>query len=311
MTTIPSVAAVARPKVHSGVCQGTLGELFQGPFPHGGRQEIAIVSLPVDRFSWVYFTEHGAGPDRPDGTGAGAEDLAGAGRTKSQRAVDFFLAHHGLRLPPGRWDFHTELTVGAGMASSTADVVATLRCLFRLFDLAYDQRLVRAALAEIERADSVFLDEFALYLSGRHEVVHHFGDKVGLYTCYTTEGGSVDTEDLGEELLAHYALHSTAYQYCLDELVTAFRAGDVGAIGRCATRSAELGQLVVPKRSFDEVRANQRAFRADGIFVAHTGSIIGYLFRERPDRARMDDLSAFFRELGQQCHFARGGWRDV
>ncbi|SHG68974.1 GHMP family kinase ATP-binding protein [Streptoalloteichus hindustanus] len=311
MTTIPTLAARARPKVHSGVCQGTLGELFQGPFRRGDRSEIAIVSLPVDRFSWVYFTEDDGvrtGGDRANGAGA---DLAAAGRSKSQRAVEFFLDHFGLRLPPGRWDFHTELAVGAGMASSTADVVATLRCLFRLFDLAYDQRLVRAALAGIERADSVFLDEFALYLSGRHEVVHHFGDHVGLYTCYTTEDGSVDTEDLGDELLAHYGRHAAAYEDCLGELVAAFRVGDVGALGRSSTRSAELGQLVVPKRHFDEVRANQRTFLADGIFVAHTGSIIGYLFRERPDRSRMDDLSAFFRELGQQCHFARGGWRDV
>ena len=286
------------PKVHSGVCQGSLGELYQGPWPRAGVPEIAIVSLPTDRFSWVHYIECG-GPQ---------PTLAETGRTKSDRAARIFLDHYGVELPPGRWEVFSELAVGKGMASSTADIVATLRCLYGVFGIGYDEAFVMRALSAIERADSVFLDEFALYLSGRHEIVHRFGDRAGWDTCYAVGQGLVDTDSVGDVLLAHYGRRAERYRDCLDDLVRAFATDDLALLARCSTRSAELSQEVLPQPSFDDVHKNLEPFHADGMFVAHTGRVIGYLFRERPGRAHLDELSAFFREGGLQCSFAKGGF---
>ncbi|MFD0431621.1 hypothetical protein ACFQ60_43720 [Streptomyces zhihengii] len=54
-----------------------------------------------------------------------------------------FLERTGRTLPPGRLSAHSDLTVGVGMASSTADIVAALRCLFRVFALPEDPDAVR------------------------------------------------------------------------------------------------------------------------------------------------------------------------
>jgi uncharacterized protein involved in propanediol utilization len=64
---------------------------------------------------------------------------------------------------------------------------------------------------------------------------------------------------------------------------------------------------VLPKQHHDALRAEQRRFGADGIFVAHTGSVLGYLFVEPLDWARMGELAAFFRGLGHQCRFVTTG----
>jgi uncharacterized protein involved in propanediol utilization len=280
-----------------------LGELFQGAYWEEGVPQISIISLPVARFSWVHFIETPG--EQPH------HDLGALGRAKSQQAVRLFCSHYGVELPTGRWEVFSELEVGKGMASSTADVVATLRCLFRVFNLDYDQRLVIDILSRIERADSIFLDEFVLYLSGRHRIIHRFGSRIGMFTCYSVENAIIDTESLTEQLLAHYRRHSAAYQECLEKTIQAFQVGDVGAIAACSTRSAELSQLVVPKQNFDAIADRRQDFRADGLFVAHTGSVVGYLFKERPDRTLMDEISSFFRELGEQCHFAQGGWHGV
>ncbi|KNB52254.1 hypothetical protein [Streptomyces caatingaensis] len=292
-----------RTKSFCGVSHGTLGELFQGPLWRAAEPQIAIVSLPVAKYSWSHFVHD---PEQPAGVQLGL-----AGRSKSARAVRHFLELTGREPLPGRWEFFSELEVGKGMASSTADIVATLRCLFNAHGIPYDQRIVTDVLRGIERADSVFLDEFALYLSGRHEVVRRFGSDVGFSTCYVTEDGAVDTEDLEPALLGHYRRHSTAYADCLDDLVKVFSAGDAPGIARCSSRSAALSQQVVPKESYEELLKHQDEFGADGIFVAHTGTIIGYLFHTRPDRFAMDELSSFFHGLGRQCHFAKGGWGHV
>ncbi|NEY31054.1 hypothetical protein GTU99_02340 [Streptomyces sp. PRKS01-65] len=280
----------------SGVCHGTLGELYQGPLRAGHRPDIAVVSFPVDRHSWVYFT-HGTDPPSPPPLGE-----------KSATAARLFLEHFGLTMPPGRWSVHSDLRVGVGMASSTADIVATLRCLFRLFALPYDTDVVLGVLAAIERADSVFLDEFALYLSGRHRVIRRLGTEIGFHTAYITEPGTVDTAAVTGLLLEHYRRHGQEYERCLTDLLKGFASGDPAAVARAATASAALSQSVLPKAAFDSMLAHRERFGADGVFVAHTGCLIGYLFSARLDADVKSDLSAFFRSLGHQCSFAQGGY---
>ncbi|CAL9355712.1 hypothetical protein SUDANB21_00564 [Streptomyces sp. enrichment culture] len=280
----------------SGVCHGTLGELYQGPLRAGADPDIAVVSFPVDRHSWVHFTPD-ASPTNPLPLGR-----------KSATAARLFLRRFGLTLPPGRWDAHSDLEVGVGMASSTADVVATLRCLFRLFALPYDTDVVLGVLAAIERADSVFLDEFALHLSGRHRVVRRLGTQIGFHTAYITEPGTVDTAAVTDLLLAHYRRHGEDYERCLTDLLKGFASGDPAAVARAATASATLSQRVLPKASFDSMLAERERFGADGVFVAHTGCLIGYLFPHRLGADLKSELSAYFHSLGHQCSFAQGGY---
>ncbi|MEU0459387.1 hypothetical protein ABZ322_42125, partial [Streptomyces sp. NPDC006129] len=54
-TPSPGVPRVAS-GVASGVCHGTLGELYQGPLRAGPDPDIAVVSFPVGRHSRVSFT---------------------------------------------------------------------------------------------------------------------------------------------------------------------------------------------------------------------------------------------------------------
>ncbi|MEU7208862.1 hypothetical protein AB0B06_10685 [Streptomyces sp. NPDC044989] len=282
----------------SGVCHGTLGELYQGPLRAGAAPEIAVVSFPVDRHSWVYFTPSTAtGPPRPTALGE-----------KSATAVRLFLDQYGLAFPPGDWRTHSELPVGVGMASSTADIVATLRCLFRVFSLPYDMDVVLGILTDIERADSVFLDEFALYLSGRHQVVRRLGRDVGFHTAYVMEPGTVDTAAVTPLLLDHYRRRDEEYQRCLTDLLKGFDSGDPVAVARAATCSAALSQEVLPKATFGSLQAHRERFGADGVFVAHTGCLVGYLFVSRPGAHVKSELSTFFHSLGHQCTFAQGGY---
>ncbi|GGW92794.1 hypothetical protein GCM10010297_12790 [Streptomyces malachitofuscus] len=282
----------------SGVCHGTLGELYQGPLRAGTDPEIAVVSFPVDRHSWVYFTPR-ATVDSSRSPALGE---------KSAQAARLFLDHYGLALPPGDWRTHSELPVGVGMASSTADIVATLRCLFRVFSLPYDTNVVLGVLAGIERADSVFLDEFALYLSGRHRVVRRLGPDIGFHTAYVTEPGTVDTAAVTPLLLHHYRRRGEEYQRCLTDLLKGFDSGDPAAVARAATTSAALSQEVLPKATFGSLQAHREGFGADGVFVAHTGCLVGYLFASRPRAEAKSELSAFFHSLGHQCTFAQGGY---
>jgi L-threonine kinase len=298
LESAPTTTRMLRPALTpSGVCHGTLGELFQGPFVYDERAEIAIISLPIDKFSWVYFIE-----------GETPLPLPFDGRQKSAEAVDLFCATYDVTLPTGRWEFYSEIPVGQGMASSTADVVATIRCLYNVFAIPYSEAGVRLILSAIERADSVFLSEFALYMSRKHEVIYSLGAETAFFSCYIIEPGFVKTDDVTEQLVTHYENHLYEYERVRRAIVDGFRKRCRSDIAAASTRSAELAQLVLPKRHFEVVRGYQEYFGADGLVVAHTGTILGYLFSRRPSRALMDELSGFFRDLDLQSNFSRSGF---
>ncbi|MFF8644373.1 hypothetical protein [Streptomyces sp. NPDC015345] len=185
-------------------------------------------------------------------------------------------------------------------ATSTADIVATPRCLFRLFALPYDTGVVLGILTGIERADGVFLGEFALYLSGRHRVIRRLGTDIGFHTAYITGPGTVDTTTVTDLLLEQYRRHGEEYERCRTDPFKGFASGH--------SASAALSQNVLPKATFDSMLAHRERFVADGTFVAHTGCLIGCLFPNRPGSDVESDLSAYLHSLGHQCSFAQGGY---
>jgi uncharacterized protein involved in propanediol utilization len=291
-------SAVSPAAVCSGVCHGTLGELVQGPVLHEGELQIGLISLPLQKYSWMHFVGDGAGDH--------AAELPE--KSKCRRAIALYLDHYGLAWPQGHWLHDSELLLGKGMASSTADIVASIRCLDRLFARASPPLLIADILRQVERSDSVFLDCYALYLSARQTVLCRFVHDPQFHVCYIDEGDSVDTEAMSARLLAHYRARLDDYACNLQQAVTAFERSDRAAIARCATRSAELAQAVLPKRYLAAMLAQRERFGAAGIVVAHTGSLVGYLFLAPPDAVAMGELSAFFRALGYQCRFAQSGF---
>jgi len=284
--------------IHTGICHGTLGELIQGPVPRNGTIHIGVVSLPLRRYSRVRFV-HGL----QDNAASGLADKA-----RCRRAIELYLAKHSLELPEGCWTCDSELPSGKGMASSTADIVATIRCLDSIFRQQTSLESLTAILRLIERSDSVFLDRYALYLSGRQEVVHAFDHEPRFEACYVDEGDTVDTETMGLALLHHYQARLQPYLRNLDQALSAFAASDAQGIARCATTSAALSQEVNPKHCFEALVHEQQGFRADGIVVAHTGTMAGYLFTRKLHPTEMGELSSFFDGLGHSCAFAQTGF---
>jgi uncharacterized protein involved in propanediol utilization len=287
-----------RAATFSGVCHGTLGELLQGPYVSNEQVHISIVSLPVRKYSWAHFTL---------GEGGDIErDLAT--KSKCRKAIDIYLAAYGRTLPDGKWTYDTELLQGKGMASSTADIVSTIRCLDAIFGTESSPSLIATILREIERSDSVFLEAHTLYLSARQEVIHRFPGNPRFFVCYIDEGTPVDTESVADLLLSHYERLLPRYLANLERAIAAFNEADLVAIGRCATESATLAQEAIPKRHLDVMLSQQRRYKADGIVVAHTGSLVGYLYVNKPHAMAIGELSAFFRGLGHQCRFVETGF---
>jgi uncharacterized protein involved in propanediol utilization len=284
--------------VFSGICHGTLGELIQGPFIQDDELHISLISLPIKKYSIAHFIR----------TEDESFNTELANKEKCRRAIDIYLSLHQRRLPRGKWVYDSELVQGKGMASSTADIVATIRCLDSIFTRQSSVESITCILREIERSDSVFLNEYALYLSGRQQAIHRLNGDPKFHAVYIDEGNTIDTDKAGKPLLAHYERNLPAYLTNLNRAVNAFHIQDWATLAHCATASAILGQGVIPKHNLDILLEKQNRYKADGIVVAHTGSLLGYLYIRPPNSTEMGELSSFFRSLGYPCRFIQTGF---
>lgn len=174
---------------------------MQTPVLHNGKIEIAIISLPIRRFSRAYFIPG----QRNQNT------LETAGRSKCKKVISSYLKSHKLKLPIGNWVFFSELERSCGMASSTADMVAILRCLDSIFSRKSSTAEIADFLRPIERSDSVFLDSYTLYLSAQQKLVRLMPGNFQFHVYYIDEGYTVDTAGVTPCLISHYRENFNSY----------------------------------------------------------------------------------------------------
>lgn len=285
-----------------GVCQGTLGELYQGPTPEGANDEIAVISALIPLYSWVFFT-----PAKHDACTHKDALLEQSDRWKTFRAIDEYCRMHDLPWPQGNWNCRSELQVGRGLASSTADIVAALRCLGNIHRKPVSEAEFLQILSKIERSDSVFLDTPVIFSSSNHRIIRRFGKTNRMYAAYMHEEKKIDTEKTKNKLVKYYNNNIENYKEIYNSISIAFERKDIKRICDCSTASAELSQGVVPKRYFSNIISQMDDFQADGLIVAHTGSAIGYLFTERPDIPTLEEISLFFSEFNGHCNLVEVG----
>ncbi|HEU4963350.1 MAG TPA: kinase [Bacilli bacterium] len=247
-----------------GCAFGTFGELMQG-MEASGRN--FLVTFPIDRFAHATFCSD------PDATGV---DVFPPHKKKARQLAANLLAH--WQLPGGgRLELVSELPVGKGLASSSADLVATARALADCFGLALSNEVLQAFIREIEPTDGVMYDGIVSFYHREVELREELGTLPPLTVVALDEGGEVDTVEFNKLPKPFTDEERSEYADLLDRLSAAVRDRDISTIGDIATRSAVLNQKLRPKRTLDEMIALAEEIGALGVIVAHSGTTLGVL----------------------------------
>lgn len=285
--------------LHVGLSCGTLGEFYQGPAFESDGSEIAIVSPLIPKYSRTTFVPKDSARCPLIASQKVTRDI----KPKMFAGIEHYCTLHGLEMPEGIWLSVSDLPTGHGFASSTADIVAGIRCAARIYNRAPNVSDFLTILPKIERSDSVFMNETTFFSSSHHRVLGAFGARLGLTAVFTLDGEEVSTENTKEQLIAYYQDNQNDYRKLARDLRECLQNRDARLLCECSTRSAELSQQVMPKKHYAHVQEAAEIFDADGIVVAHTGTILGLLFSERPDSAKAQSISVYFKCFGAHADF--------
>ncbi len=246
---------------------GTFGELLQGALPDG--QEF-LVTLPIARWSRATF--------RLDSQ-AGTVCVRPAHKNKSRRLVLEMLRERGID-DGGELVIDSDLPEGKGLASSSADLVATARAVGRALGTELGAERIETLLRLIEPSDGVMYDGIVAFHHRQVRLRTHLGHLPPMTVVGIDEGGIVDTTDFNLRPKSFSAREKRTYEQLLGTLTCAIATADVASIGAVATHSALMNQRRGPKRHLDDLITLCREVGGLGVVAAHSGTALGVLLAD-------------------------------
>ncbi len=244
----------------------TFGELLQGRDPLSGHD--FLVTLPITLQSVARY----CGFEKST-----ALYVFPADKAKSLKAARLFLQKFGID-SGGILQISSGVSEGKGLASSSADIVATLRALANYFDVSLGLDDMLEIIRQIEPTDGVMFDESVAFFHRRVELGAVIGKLPRMCMLAIDEGGMIDTVSYNKRHFDFSDEEKHAYGALLDDITAAIRDGDVRAIGSAATASTRLHQKRNRKETFAELERILAEVEADGIVNCHSGTLIGLCF---------------------------------
>lgn len=248
---------------------GTFGELLQGVLPE--KDGDFLVTLPVARWTMATF--------RCD---PHAAELAvrPARKTKALRLARMILEEE-RRPAGGLVTVSSMLPEGKGLASSSADLVATARAVGDALYAEMPPARIERLLARIEPTDGVLYPAIVAYHHRTVRLRAVLGTLPAMGVVGIDEGGAVDTVGFNRIPKPFTAADQHEYARLLDRLADAVRLRDLAGAGAVATRSALLNQGLRHKWSLDPMREICREVGGLGVAVGHSGTALGVLLDTR------------------------------
>ncbi|WP_329791307.1 kinase [Lentzea sp. DG1S-22] len=248
-----------------GTAFGVFGELLQGVLPE--QDGDFLVTLPIAR--WSVATFRGSAE-------AGELTVWPPHKTKALRLAGMLLRDAG-RPVAGEIRIDSGLPEGKGMASSSADLVATARAVATAFGIGLPPRRLETYLAGIEPTDGVLYPGVVAFYHRRVALHSVLGSLPAMTVVGVDEGGQVDTVEFNRIPKPFTPADRREYAGLLARVTDAVGRGDLAEVGRVATRSALMNQVLRPKALLERVLEVCREVGGLGVVAAHSGTSLGVL----------------------------------
>lgn len=267
-------------KIGYGDCCGTFGELVQGII----KQKPFLLTFPITELK----TKAVFIPQFNESKIIGHELFS-----KAILACQKLLAM--FNLPSGGYlRLYSSIPRGKGMASSSADIVASMRAVADSYSLSLSEQMISNIASDIEPTDGVMFKNVVAYNYINGTLIEKLGKLPPYHLIGFDLGGTVDTV-----LYNQQQIHYTSQQ--LQDLKSAYNLVKIGikhhflpSIISATTISARINEQFLPKPLFAEIEFLSTLCQG-GIVTAHSGTILGILYD--PQEVGEKNLQHFYQRL--------------
>jgi uncharacterized protein involved in propanediol utilization len=251
-------------KISTSRVNGTFGELLQGYLPNG---RSFMVTNPIHLYSNVTFI--------PD-PNSKIVTVAPEHKKKSQILVNQIIKTFNLNIG-GKLIIQSEIPESKGLASSSADLVATAYAISNSLGLKISKELISKLISCIEPSDGVMYDEIVSFYYKELELIEKIGKISNLAAVALDEGGNIDTIEYNKKKFTYRKDYAELYSAMLDRITKAIKSNDLETIGKIATQSALMNQKNNHKKHLNSIIEICNDIGGLGVSIAHSGTFVGIL----------------------------------
>jgi uncharacterized protein involved in propanediol utilization len=203
----------------------------------------------------------------------------------------------------GVLEITSELPEGKGLASSSADLVATVHAIATATGTRFSAPTIEALLRDIEPSDGVMYEGVVAFYHREVRIRSMLGPVPPLVIIAHDEGGQVDTIRHNRIRRPFNAADKQEYARLLEQMDLAITTADLSEIGRIATRSAEMNSKIRTRPGFEELRRSCAEIDGVGLILAHSGTMLGILLpADDPEIAvKEEHVRKVCAEIGGEC----------
>ncbi|EFH08878.1 GHMP kinase, N-terminal domain protein [Clostridioides difficile NAP08] len=247
-----------------GICPASCGEFVQGIID----DEEYLCSYAIDMYSKVYIEEK-------------LVDI-NLGRYKSRLAIEKVFEKFNLPKKDTKnisLNINSKIPVGKGMASSTADIGATIKATLSLIDKDLSSEEISKLAAEIEPTDSIFIDKNSIFNPLNGTVIKYLGNLTNAKVIILEPNKVLDTMKI--RLRQDYSRLKTENKEVIKKsfalLEEGLKKNNLSLVGEACTLSSLANENIDKKEYLNEIIKISKKYGAYGVNIAHSGTVVGIL----------------------------------
>jgi len=245
---------------------GTCGELVQGRI----KGKNSHITCPVEILSSVSVQL----------TGFYGQIECPFDKVKTRQAVRKTLELLGHTSTGVKISVSSQIPVGKGMASSTADIVGGCLATAKALGESITPRMIADIAISIEPTDGIMYEGIVCFDHLGGKIIQNLGDPPPIDILVVDPGGNIDTLRFNSRREVSAAIHKRNENFILEALSLVkegIRKRNIQLVGKGATLSALSNQEILYKRELADIISISTSLGGIGVNVAHSGTVIGIL----------------------------------
>lgn len=257
-----------------GICPASCGEFVQGMI----KEKEYLSSYAIDLFSKVTLEEK-------------TKDI-NIGPIKARKAIEEVFKYFNLNLSHLEnisIDIKSNIPISKGMASSTADIGATIKATLNLIKKDLNEYEISKLATKIEPTDSIYIKENTIFNPLDGTILK----KLGYF-----DNGKVLILEPDEKLNTNYIRKKENYKNIKLEnnkiiekafklLEKGIKNNNLNLIGQACTMSSIANENILNKEYLNEIINISNQYGACGVNIAHSGTVIGILLEPNMNESKI------------------------
>ena len=250
-------------------CPASCGELIQGIIGDGEK----LISLPIDRYSEVTLEETKKGKIKIDNN---KKSILALRKTFEYFNVpDQYMENVSLQIS-------SDIPVAKGMASSTADIAATITAAVKLLGQELNPDILGELCCKIEPTDSTIFHRLTLFDHIKGKIIEKHDWNLRMKVLILEMDSIVRTEEFRKKDYSKIRYENKKeIERAYEKFSLACKRKDKKLLGEAVTISSLANQKILFKPKLNEVIDLSNRLGAYGVNVAHSGTVVGILYDEK------------------------------